>query len=169
MRHINEIIIHTTATRPEWMAVHGTLAKVQEIARWHVRDRGWRAIGYHYIIDRDGTVANGRPLEQVGAHVKGHNANSIGIALLGGFGGAADDMFADHYTPAQDKALRKLIADLQTRFPEIGKVTGHSTYARKSCPCFIVGEWLRATSATEIGKPGLWAAIVALFKKWIKK
>ncbi len=105
MRHINEIILHTTATRSEWMVGHGTLAKVQEIALWHTRDRKWRAIGYHYLIDRDGTVANGRPLEQVGAHVKGHNSNSIGIALIGGFGGSADDLFKDHYTPAHRQPL----------------------------------------------------------------
>ena len=122
----------------------GTLAKVQEIARWHTQERGWKAIGYHFVIDRDGTVANGRPVEQVGAHVRGHNANSIGIALMGGFGGAADDMFADHYTPAQDKALRKLIADLRAAHSEIVRVSGHNRYAAKACPCFVVDEWLKA-------------------------
>ena len=39
MRQINEIIIHCTATRPAWMAGSGTLAKVQEIAKWHT-DKG---------------------------------------------------------------------------------------------------------------------------------
>lgn len=142
VRHIDEIIIHTTATRPDWMAANGTLAKVQEIARWHTEDRGWRAIGYHRIIDRDGTIANGRPIAQIGAHTKGRNANSIGIALIGGFGGAADDKFFDHYTPAQDKALREEIARLKSIYP-IERVTGHNQFAAKGCPCFIVAEWLR--------------------------
>lgn len=142
VRHINEIIIHTTATRPEWMEGHGTLAKVQEIARWHTEVNGWRAIGYHRVIDRDGTIANGRPIAQVGAHVKGHNANSIGIALIGGYGGAADDKFSDHYTPAQDKALRAEIARLKDIYPHIVAISPHHSYANKACPCFRVRDWL---------------------------
>ena len=165
MRHINEIIIHTTATRPDWMKGHGTLAKVQEIARWHTQERGWKAIGYNFLIDRDGTVANGRPVEQVGAHTKGHNANSIGIALMGGFGGAADDMFADHYTPAQDKALRKLIADLQMAHPEIVRVSGHNQHAAKACPCFIVAEWMKSGIVQPKAKPTFWEWLAGFLKR----
>lgn len=81
MRDINEIIVHCTATRPDWWQGKSTSEKVDEIRRWHVEDRGWRDIGYHYLIDRDGTVAKGRPVEQVGAHCKGHNTGTIGISL----------------------------------------------------------------------------------------
>ena len=83
MRPINEIIIHCSATRPDWMSNQPSFAKVAEIRRWHMRDNGWKDIGYHFLIDRDGTVLRGRPLEQVGSHVRGKNNFTIGVCLLG--------------------------------------------------------------------------------------
>ena len=72
MRKITEIIVHCSAT-PE-----GKDYTVQDIDRWH-RARGFKCIGYHYVIYRDGSIHNGRPVEQTGAHCQKHNANSIGI------------------------------------------------------------------------------------------
>lgn len=141
MRPINEIIVHCTATRADWRAGKRTSEKVAEIKRWHVQYRGWNDIGYHYLIDRDGTVANGRPIEKIGAHVAGHNTGTIGISLFGGHGSAETDQFADHFTPAQEKALRKLIADLRKRFGVV-KITGHNQYAAKACPGFNVQKWV---------------------------
>ena len=46
--------------------------------------RGTRDIGYHFVIQRNGEVDEGRPIEQTGAHVKGHNHDSIGICYIGG-------------------------------------------------------------------------------------
>lgn len=79
MRPISEIIVHCTATQPAWMEGQPTATKVAEVRKWHVQDRGWKDIGYHYLIDRDGTVAEGRPLDQVGAHTQGHNTGSVSI------------------------------------------------------------------------------------------
>lgn len=145
MRPINEIIVHCTATRPDWWDGKKTSEKVAEIKRWHVQDRGWKDIGYHYLIDRDGTVAKGRPIDQIGAHVSGHNTGSIGISLFGGHGSAETDMFHEHFTPAQEAALRKLLADLRKQFG-IVKITGHNQYAAKACPGFNVPDWFRAVS-----------------------
>lgn len=143
MRPVDEIIIHTTATRPDFMEGNSTGAKVKEVRRWHTSPPlNWSDVGYHYLIDRNGTVALGRPVERVGAHVKGHNTGTIGVALFGGFGSSANDEFADHYTSAQDKALRKLIADLKDEYG-IRKVTGHNNYASKACPGFRVDKWLK--------------------------
>lgn len=142
MRTIKGIIIHATATRAEWMKGASTSAKIAEVKRWHVEDRKWSDIGYHFLIDRDGTVAKGRPIEKVGAHVAGHNTGTVGISLFGGHGSAESDAFADNFTPAQDAALRQFIADLQERFGPL-EVTGHNQYAAKACPGFFVPKWLR--------------------------
>jgi len=141
MRELNEIVIHCTATRPNWWSDKSSQDKVNEIRRWHVEDRGWSDIGYHYVIDRDGTVVKGRPLEKTGAHTKGRNKGSVGISLMGGFGGAADDQFLDNFTEDQEKALMKLIYDLQRNYPKLRLVSGHSQYAPKACPCFSVPAW----------------------------
>lgn len=141
MRPVDEIIVHCTATRPDWWQGKTTAEKVDEVKLWHTRDRGWKDIGYHYLIDRDGTVAKGRPVEQVGAHCKGHNTGTIGVALFGGHGSSERDKFSDHYTVEQNRALRELLADLSDTYG-IKKITGHNFYAAKACPGFDVPRWL---------------------------
>jgi hypothetical protein len=138
-RPLREIIVHCTATRPDWMATRTLADKVAEVRRWH-KERGWRDIGYHFLINRTGEIAIGRPLEQVGAHVVGRNEGTIGVALVGGHGAAATDRFSDHFTPAQDVALRQLIAALNQKFGGLA-LSGHNQWAAKACPGFNVQKW----------------------------
>jgi hypothetical protein len=142
MRDIDEIIVHCSATRPDWMADSSAGDKVSEIKRWHVQDNGWSDIGYHFIIDRSGIVVKGRPLDKAGAHVRGRNSHSVGICLIGGFGGSENDKFTDNFTPEQATALRNLIDRLKRDYPTIKVVSGHNQYAAKACPCFNVPRWL---------------------------
>jgi len=146
MRHIDTIIIHCTATRPNWWEGKTSQQKVDEVRRWHVEDRGWSDIGYHYLIDRDGTLVEGRPLERTGAHAKGHNTGSVGISLFGGHGGNVSDQFEDNFTEDQDLALRELIAKLKADHP-ITKIIGHNEVANKACPTFVVRDWLAKAPA----------------------
>ena len=146
MRPITDLIIHCTATRADWWKTRTANQKVREVRKWHVEDHDWSDIGYHFLIDRDGTIVEGRPVERSGAHTKGHNKGSIGIALFGGHGGSENDLFSDHFTPKQEAALRDLIDKLQSRFGAL-KVSGHNQYAAKACPCFKVPEWHRKTPA----------------------
>ena len=126
-RPINEIIIHCTAT-PARMIV--TMSKLEQ---WH-KKRGFATIGYHYVIDQLGKINTCRPEQQQGAHCKGHNFNSIGIAYIGGI----DDRTcqpADTRTTAQRKSLIQLIIDICQRH-DILNICGHNYYANKTCPCF---------------------------------
>lgn len=141
MRPISEIIVHCADTPPSWGENMTPEQQRDEIKRWHVQERGWSDIGYHYVITRNGIVVKGRPLDKIGAHVKGHNTGTIGICLVGGKGSSANDMFKDHFTPEQDYAIRKLIEDLSERFDTITKISGHNDYAAKACPGFKVTEW----------------------------
>lgn len=140
MRELKEIIVHCFATRPEWMASRSMAEKMAEVRRWHVQGNGWRDIGYHFAIDRDGTIAKGRPLGTAGAHTKGRNTGTIGIALVGGHGSAETDKFEDHFTPEQDAALRALIGELQAEHGAMS-VTGHNQFSTKACPGFQVPGW----------------------------
>jgi hypothetical protein len=134
---VTEIILHCADTRPDWMAGRRLAEKVAEIRRWHVQERGWRDIGYHWVIDRDGTAAPGRLETEIGAHVEGHNRGTIGICLLGGHGASADDPFAKNFTAAQAAAAKQLIAAIKGR-TAIHEVSGHNDYAVKACPGFKV-------------------------------
>ena len=142
-RTINELVVHSAATRVSWMSGDGLAAQVAEIRRWHVEDNKWSDIGYHFIIGRSGEIMLGRPLRRSGAHVKGHNKTTIGICLIGGHGSAETDTFGEHYTKEQDAALRSLLGALGNIYP-IAKISGHNEYAAKACPGFNVTKWLNA-------------------------
>lgn len=132
MRQINEIIIHCTATES------GHDYSVKTIDKWH-RQKGFTQIGYHYIIHLDGEIEKGRDVELIGAHCKGHNRHSVGVAYVGGlYCGQPKDT----RTAAQKWSLLKLIDDLMERYPTITKISGHNEYSRKACPCFDVANFL---------------------------
>lgn len=131
MRAIDEIIIHCSAT------AEGKDFKAADIRRWHVQGNGWQDIGYHFVIDLDGTVEVGRPVSKQGAHCSGHNKTTIGICYVGGC--AADGKTPkDTRTEAQRRSLRGLVTVLRSCFPTIRKVSGHREYANKDCPSFDV-------------------------------
>lgn len=131
MRKINKIIIHCSAT-PE-----GRDYTVEQIREWHVKGNGWTDIGYHFVIYRNGTVHKGRPIEKIGAHTTGQNANSIGICLIGGMD-AQNKKPKDTRTPAQRVALVNLVKELKATFGKDVTVHGHNEFANKACPSFIV-------------------------------
>ena len=130
MRLINEIIIHCSATKA------GQDFDIKDIDRWH-KERGWKGVGYHYVIKLDGTIQEGRPLDQIGAHCTGHNKKSIGICYIGGLDKSGKPK--DTRTVAQKESLRLLVNQLLERFPG-SKVYGHSEFAPKFCPCFCVSK-----------------------------
>ena len=139
------IIIHGSATPPNWMAGMGIVAQRDEITRWHTQERGWRGNGYAELYGRDGDMAIGRdldgdgdPFDDITAHTKGWNRKAIGICLIGGHGSSANDDFYDHFTEAQYELLMRRIAYLRERFPSIKWVKGHNDFAAKACPGFNV-------------------------------
>ena len=138
MRTIDKIIIHCSATLP------GQRVDVETITRWH-KQRGFKTIGYHFFIDRSGTIHAGRPLEQQGAHCKGQNARSIGICYEGGLNKEGKPY--DTRTILQRIAMKELVAQLQERFTE-ATVHGHREFANKACPCFDVQAEFGSRSAT---------------------
>ena len=86
MNHANRITVHHEGwTRVRFTDRATTAARVRQIQRIHVRDRGWGDIGYHYVVDRAGRVWEGRPLRYQGAHVKYNNEHNIGVLVLGNF------------------------------------------------------------------------------------
>ena len=125
MRRIDYIVIHCADTPKD------KYFDIKDIRKWHVEERGWRDVGYHYIILLDGTIQLGRELKVVGSHVKGHNSKSIGICYIGGGGGL------DTRTTKQRASLVFLIATLKRTFKK-ALVLGHRDFqgVTKKCPSF---------------------------------
>lgn len=141
MRKIDLIVVHCAST-PE-----GKDFTVADIDRWH-RQRGFRKIGYHWVVYRDGSIHAGRPESEVGAHVNGYNSHSIGVCYIGGL--TSDSKKSkDTRTPKQKEALRKLLRSLKQKYPQ-AKIVGHRDLSPdtnhngkvdkwewlKDCPCF---------------------------------
>jgi N-acetylmuramoyl-L-alanine amidase len=134
-RKTDYIVIHCAAT-PASMDIGA-----KEIREWH-KKRGWRDIGYHYVIRRNGQTEFGRPEDVQGAHAVGYNMVSIGICLVGG---VADDKktAVANFTDAQWESLGHLIEELRARYPR-AKVVGHRDLdKKKECPSFDVALWLQ--------------------------
>ena len=148
MRKITLLIIHCSAT-PE-----GKDYTVEDIDRWH-KARGWKGIGYHYVIYRDGSVHAGRPEADVGAHCQNHNQHSLGICYIGGLrytntsnsSNKGTLVPADTRTPAQKTALMQLLKRLKQKYSDASSnqdrsgeslplILGHNVFANKACPCF---------------------------------
>lgn len=144
---VQHICLHTSDTPSTWMPSAPAKEKVAEIRRWHTTPRpkgnGWNDIGYHWVIDRNGTIQEGRKETTIGAGVMGFNAGVIHICLIGGKGGKAHDRLPQHYTLAQESSLLELIAAIQKRTP-IKTITGHNQHAARECPCFNVPKWVES-------------------------
>lgn len=138
-RPVSRLVVHCAATQ----IGEDDHVDAAEIRRWHLA-KGWSDIGYHYVIKRDGTVEIGRPIDQVGAHVRGHNTGSIGICLIGGYNadGLPSGPIDGLYTDAQMTALDKLLRDLRGYWPH-ARVMGHRDHpgTNKACPVFSVLDW----------------------------
>lgn len=156
MRNIKLLVIHCSATPPS--ADIG----VKTIEKWH-RARGFRTIGYHYVIRRDGSLENGRPEREAGAHVKGYNAASLGICLVGGVDERGNP--EPNFTEEQIATLKALISDIKKRH-NIRRICGHRDLSPdrdgdgivephewiKHCPCFDVDTFLRTGQLRDNGK-----------------
>lgn len=130
MRDINRIIIHCTDT---------DTGNVVDIRHFHQQVRGWSDIGYHFLILNgrltsispyksylDGAVHPGRALPLIGAHTRGHNDDSIGIALVGIAAFTGRQMY---------QALPALLRRLMTQFGISTRgIYGHRDFAAKACP-----------------------------------
>ena len=126
---VKEIILHCAAT-PE-----GKAFTAKDIDRMH-RQRGFRKIGYHYVIDLDGKVEKGRADNENGAHTIGHNSIALGICYIGGV--AKDGKTPkDTRTEQQKVALYELVNELMEKYNlTLDDVHGHYEFANKACPSF---------------------------------
>lgn len=98
---------------------------IEVIRDWHLQN-GWKDVGYHYFIAKDGTLQEGRDEKLKGAGVLGFNDHSIHICLSGRFS----------FTFAQAMTLHALLYDLKDRYPR-ATVDPHRMFSpNKTCPNF---------------------------------
>ena len=127
MRKIDNIVLHCTATQQD--------TTVQSILDYWKNVKGWKSVGYHYLIEASGEIHNLMPIESVSNGVRGHNANSIHISYIGGIDKLVNPL--DTRTPRQVFSQMKLLIELSEQFPE-ADILGHRDFegVAKACPSF---------------------------------
>lgn len=128
-RRIEYLVVHCSATR-----VNIPFSEKQ-LLECHLA-RGFRGIGYHFYITKDGVLHETRPMSEVGAHALGFNLHSIAVCYEGGL----DEMGkpADTRTPQQRETLYRVLGELKGLFPQ-ARIVGHyqlSADVHKVCPCY---------------------------------
>ena len=126
------LVVHCSATKPS-MDIG-----LREIKRWHVDDNGWRDVGYHYIIRRNGEVELGRSNRDTGAHAAGYNHKSISLCMVGGM--AEDNSAENNFTAQQWTALLDLVKQIKVDYPE-ADIIGHNEISEQEWPSCDVQKW----------------------------
>ena len=127
-RAVDRVFVHCSASdRPE----HDD---VEVIRGWHVNDKHWNDIGYHFFIKKDGTIQPGRDLETSPAAQMGHNTGTIAICLHG--------LVIEKFAKAQFKSVIELCKEINSAYQGMVSFHGHCEVSSKSCPVFPYKEVL---------------------------
>lgn len=127
----SRIILHDSHTTPE-------VVRAVDVLRWTGMKMGLLDIGYHWIVERDGTCIPTRDEETIGTHTPGCNLDSIGVCLVGGRSHrlqlddrhhGPDDYPDDNFTESQKVGLYDLLLGIKHRYPGIA-LYGHSEVQR---------------------------------------
>ena len=102
-----------------------SICSVEDIDSWH-KQRGWAGIGYHFLVRKDGSVYEGRPIDTVGAHVVNYNSNSVGICAEGNF---ESDVMSD----IQKSSMKELIEYVKEKYSNV-QIVAHNELASTKCP-----------------------------------
>ncbi len=119
---------------------------MRNIQNWHMDHNGWADIGYNFLVDRYGTIWEGRGWGALGAHCQGHNSDYLGIAYMG----------EDDVTPAALGAIAWLLEMARTRHQVGPAVKPHNALGSTSCPGPRLTTWVNAgckVEALPAGKP----------------
>lgn len=132
---ITHLVMHYSAT------FYDQDIGVSEIRRWHLA-RGFSDTGYHYVIRLSGALEIGRsPETRQGAHVRGHNRDTIGVCVVGGLlRSSGPTRGLDTRNTAQIQAQIELINKLLSRHPG-AEVVGHRDLTATQCPGYDAAAW----------------------------
>lgn len=121
-RTVDRVFLHCSASDldlggPDLMAL---------IRKWHVKERGFKDIGYHFVIDKAALVMHARGLEVTPAAQRGHNPRTIAICAHG----------LEAFTPGQLHAVHGLCRQINAAYHGRISFHGHREVANKTCPVF---------------------------------
>ena len=151
-KETNYIVIHSTLTKPN------SNINIRTVDEWH-RKRGLLKVGYHFFIRRDGCIEVGRGPNDIGAHTKDHDSDSVSVCMAGGLN--TRGVTAPDYSKEQLESLFVLIKTLKYMYSD-AQVVGHRDLSKTDCPSFDVKEWWSINEDNagllkyKVGGSGVW-------------
>lgn len=117
---VTDITVHHSASPSSQTAY--------DFARYHVNSKGWPGIGYHFVIERDGTIHQTNELDSLSYHNGYNNSKAIGVCMSGNFENTPPDQ-------RQIESLIWLVKYLKKKVPSVFRLVGHKEYAgATACP-----------------------------------
>lgn len=140
MNGVQRITVHHDALEIDGRGQSWAINRLNKIRRSHLqRGSTWVDIGYHYIIDPDGRVWEGRPINIEGAHVASTNDHNVGVMCMGNFE-------RDRPTQAQLYSLDMMLAELMRRYRvPVSRVATHQELKPTECPGNNLQSYMRQT------------------------
>jgi hypothetical protein len=136
---VTRLVLHHTTGR------YSGPQTVRQIQAFHQGpERNWACIGYNFLVAPDGTIFEGRGWGLSGAHARGYNATSIGVAFIG-----------DGRLPVPDAALRSigwLAGEAERRFGRLDRV-GHRDVGSTVCPGDALYSWWKSVPRPVVAEP----------------
>lgn len=117
---VTDITVHHSAS--------GTNQTAWDFANYHIKNKGWAGIGYHFVINPKGEIFQTNELYTLSYHNGFNNIKAIGVCMVGNF---------EYYQPTepQKDSLIWLSKYLKNKIPSIYRLIGHKEYAgQTACP-----------------------------------
>lgn len=136
MGAITRITVHHTGEHGNWADLPD-VEIVQRIETYHRNEKEWAAIGYHYLVGKDGRIYEGRPVKYQGAHVSTQNENNLGISVIGDY--------TDHQPSARQLAALDAFLDDKRKAYGVSRarVYGHRDLHASLCPGDSLYAWVK--------------------------
>jgi hypothetical protein len=98
-------------------------------------DRKWADIGYNFLVAPSGEVFEGRGWDYTGAHARGHNSTTLGVAYIGDGRQSVSD--------AAKRSILLLAQEAERRFGRLNRV-GHRDVGATACPGDVLFAWWKS-------------------------
>lgn len=121
-RNVHTTWLHCSASDA---AAHNDVAVIRG---WHVNERKWNDVGYHFFVTKQGDIQPGRPLEKIPAAQQGYNTGALAICVHG--------LVEGKFTTEQFQSVIALCTAIENAYGEPMRFRGHREVERKACPVF---------------------------------
>lgn len=121
-RIVHTVFLHCSASD---VVAHDDVSVMRD---WHVNDKGWSDVGYHFFVNKSGNIQEGRPLEKTPSAQYPHNTGTIAICCHG--------LKKSNFTSEQMTSVKSLCQAIVNEYTAKIRIRGHREVSNKDCPVY---------------------------------